>query len=141
MNEHSIDSPPVQIRKLDRDRLEVAYGVASQRLLPWPILNAPFEGAWCVLAPGDSSTAHAHHEHELFVAMTGRAELEVDGQRHRFDAGDLALLRPGSTHHVHNDGDSDFQWYAIWWDDESAHGYLGAAAAKTAVPQPEAVNS
>ncbi|MEV0338690.1 cupin domain-containing protein [Nocardia sp. NPDC050713] len=106
----------IEIRSLNRDGLTEAYGVASERLLPWPPLNAPFEGAWCVLRPGDVSTAHAHHEYELFIAMTGRAVLEVDGERREFVAGDLAHLIPGTTHHVRNVGDADFEWYAIWWD-------------------------
>lgn len=62
----------IEIRSLDRAHLTEAYGVASERLLPWAILNAPFEGAWCVLRPGDESAAHAHHEYELFIAMTDR---------------------------------------------------------------------
>ncbi|MFI2472034.1 cupin domain-containing protein [Nocardia xishanensis] len=106
----------IEIRSLDRDGLTEAYGVASERLLPWPALNAPFEGAWCVLRPGGVSTAHAHHEYELFIAMTGRAVLDVDGEQRDFVAGDLVHLVPGTTHHVLNAGTTDFEWYAIWWD-------------------------
>ncbi|WP_218024481.1 cupin domain-containing protein [Nocardia lijiangensis] len=106
----------IEIRSLNRDGLTEAYGVASERLLPWPGLNAPFEGAWCVLRPGDVSTAHAHHEYELFIALTGRAVLDVDGEQREFVAGDLAHLIPGTTHHVRNAGTTDFEWYALWWD-------------------------
>ena len=38
----------MEIRRLDRAKLVKAYGLDSERLLPWPALNAPFEGAWCV---------------------------------------------------------------------------------------------
>ncbi|QIS11401.1 cupin domain-containing protein [Nocardia arthritidis] len=106
----------IEIRGLDRTELIRAYGVESARLLPWPALNAPFEGAWCVLRPGGVSAAHAHHEYELFIGIAGRAVVEVDGERHAFAAGDLVHLTPGATHHVRNDGDADFEWYAIWWD-------------------------
>ncbi|WP_280268437.1 cupin domain-containing protein [Nocardia wallacei] len=105
-----------EIRRLDRGALTDAYGVASQRLLPWAALSAPFEGAWCVLGPGAASHPHAHHEHELFIALSGRAVLEVDGTPREFRAGDLACLAPGSTHSVRNTGEDDFEWYAIWWD-------------------------
>lgn len=108
----------MQIRPLDRRNLTRAYGLDSQRLLPWAELNAPFEGAWCVLRPGTESTAHAHHEYELFIAVSGRAALVVDDRRHEFAAGDIAHLPPGCTHHVVNDGSGDFEFYAIWWDND-----------------------
>ncbi|WP_330230689.1 cupin domain-containing protein [Nocardia sp. NBC_00508] len=113
-----------EIRRLDRAGLTEAYGVATERLLPWAVLNAPFEGAWCVLGPGGVSEAHAHHEYELFIAMSGRATLDVDGERREFLAGDLAHLVPGTTHHVRNVGDADFEWYAIWWDTEMSARFL-----------------
>jgi mannose-6-phosphate isomerase-like protein (cupin superfamily) len=108
----------MQIRRLDRTNLTRAYGLDSETLLPWDALNAPFEGAWCVLRPGTESTAHAHHEYEIFIAMAGRSVLVVNDQRHEFAAGDIAHLSPGSTHHVVNDGADDFEFYAIWWDDD-----------------------
>jgi mannose-6-phosphate isomerase-like protein (cupin superfamily) len=113
----------MHIRWLDRANLTQAYGLDSQRLLPWPELNAPFEGAWCVLRPGIQSTAHAHHEYEIFIAMTGRATLVVGDERREFAAGDIAHLPPGCTHHVANDGGDDFEFYAIWWDREMSTGF------------------
>jgi mannose-6-phosphate isomerase-like protein (cupin superfamily) len=106
----------MEIRRLDHANLSKAYGLDSQPLLPWSALNAPFQGAWCVLRAGDSSTPHSHHEYELFIAMTGRAALVTDGERHEFVAGDIAHLPPGSTHHLVNDHAEDFECYAIWWD-------------------------
>ncbi|MFY1698928.1 cupin domain-containing protein [Solwaraspora sp. WMMA2101] len=106
----------VEVRPLHRDNLTKAYGLDSQRLLPWPALNAPFEGAWCILRSGDESTPHSHHEYEIFIAMAGRAELDVDGVRHPFVAGDIVHLPPGCTHKVVNDSPDDFEYYGIWWD-------------------------
>jgi len=106
----------IEIRRLDRANLSKAFGLDSERLLPWSALNAPFEGAWCVLRAGDASTPHSHHEYELFIAMTGRAALVVDGERREFVAGDLVHLPPGSTHHLVNDHAGDFEYYGIWWD-------------------------
>ena len=34
------------------------------------------------------------------------------------DYGDIVHLRPGIEHHVVNDNDQDFEFYAIWWDAE-----------------------
>jgi mannose-6-phosphate isomerase-like protein (cupin superfamily) len=114
----------MEIRTLDRANLTRAYGLDSERLLPWAPLNAPFEGAWCVLRPGDVSIAHAHHEYEIFIAMAGRSVLVVDGERREFAAGDIAYLSPGCTHQVVNDRDEDFEYYGIWWDSDMSAGFL-----------------
>jgi mannose-6-phosphate isomerase-like protein (cupin superfamily) len=106
----------IDIRRLDRENLTRAYGIDSERLWPWEVLNAPFEGAWCVVRPGGVSDAHAHHEYEIFIAMTGSAVLEVDGERADLVAGDIAHLTPGTEHRVHNESGADFEYYAIWWD-------------------------
>jgi mannose-6-phosphate isomerase-like protein (cupin superfamily) len=58
---------------------------------------------------------HAHAEHEIFVAVSGRAVLEVDGERTELREGDVAYFRPGVTHGVVNESDDDFQMYAVWW--------------------------
>jgi mannose-6-phosphate isomerase-like protein (cupin superfamily) len=108
----------MELRKLDRENLTRAYGVDGQLLLPWPALNAPFEGVWCVLRHGDASTPHAHAEHEIFIAMSGRAAVIGDGERRDFVAGDIVHLRPGVEHHVVNETEQDFEFYAIWWDAE-----------------------
>jgi mannose-6-phosphate isomerase-like protein (cupin superfamily) len=108
----------IEIRRLDRENLTRAYGLDSERLLPWDVLNAPFEGAWCVVRPGDVSTAHSHHEYEIFIAMKGRATLVVEDERRELVEGDIAHLIPGTTHQVLNEDDADFEYYAIWWDTE-----------------------
>jgi mannose-6-phosphate isomerase-like protein (cupin superfamily) len=106
----------IAVRRLDRTKLLPEDGLETQRLLPWPALNAPFEAAWCVVRPGGASVPHAHPEHEIFVAVSGRAMLEVDGERTELREGDVAYFRPGATHRVVNEGDEDFQMYAVWWD-------------------------
>lgn len=108
----------IEIRSLARDELEHEYGVDGQRLLPWPALNAPFEGAWCVIRAGTASVPHAHSEYEIFIAMTGAAVLEVRGERVPLAAGDIAHIRPGMEHRVINDGDGDFEMYSVWWNEE-----------------------
>ncbi|MFI0370665.1 cupin domain-containing protein [Actinomadura sp. 1N219] len=113
-----------EIRTLDRADLTRAYGLDSERLLPWPVLNAPFEGAWCVLRAGTESTPHSHHEYEIFIAMTGRAKLRIDGEDVPFVAGDIVHLIPGSNHQVVNDTTEDFEYYGIWWDAEMAESFL-----------------
>jgi len=108
----------VEIRNLDRDGLKAEYGAFTQRLMPWEAVNAPFEGAWCLIAPGTATTPHSHHEYEIFIAISGAAVIESEGERTSFNAGDVAFMTPGENHQVINESDADFQMYSVWWDSE-----------------------
>lgn len=121
----------MQVRRLDRENLTRAYGIDSERLLPWAALNAPFEGAWCVVPPGGESSAHAHHEYEIFIAMTGRSALVIDDEQHEFAAGDIVHLPPGCTHRVVNDHAEDFEYYAIWWDTDMSATFVARHEERT----------
>ena len=110
----------MHIRRLDRANLTRAYGLDSERLLPWPVLEAPFEGAWCIVRPGQESTAHAHSEHEIFIAMRGSAVIESAGERVPFRTGDIVHFPPNVQHHVINDTAEDFEMYSVWWDADMA---------------------
>ncbi|MDX2934604.1 cupin domain-containing protein [Streptomyces ipomoeae] len=114
----------MEIRRLDRANLTPAYGIEGERLRPWDVLNAPFEGAWCVVRAGGESTPHSHHEYEIFIAMSGNAALVVDGVEHEFVAGDIVHLPPGCTHKVVNPSSEDFEYYGIWWDTDMSEVFL-----------------
>jgi mannose-6-phosphate isomerase-like protein (cupin superfamily) len=106
----------VHFRRLEHENLTRAYGLEMKLLHPWDGLTAPFEGAWCVLRPGDRSVAHAHHEHEIFIGISGRATVITPDRRYDFAAGDIAFLRPEIKHYLINETAEDFSYYAIWWD-------------------------
>ncbi len=108
----------MELRKLDRDNLKQDNGLVAQRLVPWELLNAPFEGSWCVVRPGAESGAHGHHEYEIWVAMTGQAEIITAEGATEFKAGDIVHFTPHEEHQVVNRGEEDFQFYSIWWDAE-----------------------
>jgi mannose-6-phosphate isomerase-like protein (cupin superfamily) len=110
----------MEIHSLARDELKLDNGLRAQRLMPWPALNAPFEGSWCVVAPGAASGPHAHHEYEIWIALTGSSKIHCEGEEVPFAAGDIVHFPPGSKHQVVNDGDSDFEMYSVWWDAELA---------------------
>jgi len=110
----------MEIRNLDRDNLRPDNHLLAQRLMPWPVLNAPFEGSWCLVQPGSASGPHGHHEYEIWIAMTGAATIICDGEQRPFVAGDIVHFTPGSVHQVINDSDADFQMYSVWWDAELA---------------------
>jgi mannose-6-phosphate isomerase-like protein (cupin superfamily) len=114
----------VDIRPLNRTKLNHENGLDAQRLLPWNELNAPFEGSWCVIRPGTASTAHSHTEHEIFIALSGWAVLDSEGSRARFSAGDIVRFEPGTEHRVINESDTDFEMYSVWWDTDIAANFL-----------------
>jgi mannose-6-phosphate isomerase-like protein (cupin superfamily) len=120
----------MEIRSLARDNLTAEYGVLTQRLLPWPQLNAPFEGAWAVLEPGAATTPHSHHEFEIFIAAAGTATISSDGRLSAFVAGDIAYLPPGETHQIVNVGDEDFRMFSVWWDPQMSERFQSAISAR-----------
>jgi mannose-6-phosphate isomerase-like protein (cupin superfamily) len=127
----------MEIRKLDRDGMPKEYGVQVQRLVPWAALNAPFEGAWCVIEPGHATDAHSHHEYEIFIAISGEGALEAEGERSPFMPGDVVHFPPGVHHQVINAGKEDFQFYSVFWDTDMSEKFTARhAAAGAEHPQP-----
>lgn len=122
----------MDIQPLDRDAMPFENGAYGQRLVPWAPLNAPFEGAWVVVPAGGATGAHEHHEYEIFIALRGTAEIETGGERRPFTAGDVEHHAPGVLHRVINDSDTDFEFYAIWWDTDMSHAFLSKHASKHA---------
>ncbi len=110
----------MEIHRLDRDNMPSEYGVQVQRLMPWAALNAPFEGAFCVIEPGGATDPHAHHEYEIFLAVSGKGELESEGERSPFLPGDIVHFPPGRNHQLINAGSGDFQFFSVWWDGDMA---------------------
>jgi oxalate decarboxylase/phosphoglucose isomerase-like protein (cupin superfamily) len=119
----------MDIRKLDRALLGPQNG-DSQRLLPWPTLNAPFEGAFSVVRDGTSTMKHAHHEYEMFVAVSGAAELLSGQERESFVAGDIVFFPPGADHQVINESGRDFEMFSVWWDGDMSDVFQARHAAE-----------
>lgn len=43
---------------------------------------------------------HVHDHPEIFIALSGRAELRVNEVSHEFKAGDIVVIEEGEEHHV-----------------------------------------
>ncbi|WP_308315454.1 cupin domain-containing protein [Streptomyces sp. ISL-100] len=86
------------------------------------------------MRPGAESGAHAHHEYEIWIAVSGFAELLVDGEYIPFTKGDIVHFVPGQRHQVLNRGDEDFEMYAVWWDADLARAF-GERHTRTGVGQ------
>jgi mannose-6-phosphate isomerase-like protein (cupin superfamily) len=122
----------VQVVRLQRDNLLHEYGCDTQRLQPWAVLNAPFEGSFATVRAGTQSTLHSHHEHEIFIAIRGEVTIECDGDRAPFRSGDVAFFQPGLEHQVINDTDQDFEFYSVWWDQDMAENFIARFQAEKA---------
>jgi len=59
--------------------------------------------------PGEVSHEGEHHTHdepEVFLALSGRARILVEGREHPFEAGDIVVIEPGEEHHIVADEES-----------------------------------
>jgi mannose-6-phosphate isomerase-like protein (cupin superfamily) len=61
--------------------------------------------AEAMLPPGAATTAHYHRRlEELYYVTEGEALLRLDGEDRRLQAGDCAVIPPGTEHKVWNTG-------------------------------------
>jgi mannose-6-phosphate isomerase-like protein (cupin superfamily) len=66
--------------------------------------------AWrVVLAPGAGSPEHTLTSDEAFVALRGRARVELDGAAHDLAAGDCLVVAPDRAFAIRNDGAEPFE--------------------------------
>ena len=117
-------------RKMNWGALVHEYDLDGARLLPWKGLKSPFGGAWCVVRPGTESRRHAHDEYELFIVIDGCAQVRVGEELIDAQKGDQVLLPLNAEHSVINSSEEDFHFYSIWWDKESALGFLASLEAQ-----------
>jgi quercetin dioxygenase-like cupin family protein len=58
--------------------------------------------------PGDQAPPHVHHRSdEAFYVLSGRLEVLIDGERRRYEGGELAFVHAGSLHTFANRGPGD----------------------------------
>ena len=91
--------------------------------------------AWrVVLAPGAGSPEHSLTSDEAFVALRGRARVELDGERHELGAGDCLVVAPERPFRIANDGPEPFEAVCCM-----AAGGQAVVAGQGAFPPPWAV--
>jgi quercetin dioxygenase-like cupin family protein len=82
-------------------------------------LAAPSRGAreTCVwrltLAPGSPATPHSVDREEIFVALAGRAQVELGGEASSLGPGDALIVPAGQTFSLSNPGPEPFQALAV----------------------------
>jgi len=96
---------------------EPAYNTTARRVFPWDGFDAGvWGGAWVSVRPGETSTPHAHAEHEIFFVISGQGLLQHGDEEHPVRYGSSAKMEPGVTHSLTNTGEQDLVFISVWWD-------------------------
>lgn len=74
-------------------------------------------GMECILEPRQHSVFHRHHESEIFVIVSGKGELAVDGKvEGQVGSGDIIYLQPFTGHALRNLSDTEqLLFTALYW--------------------------
>jgi mannose-6-phosphate isomerase-like protein (cupin superfamily) len=66
--------------------------------------------AQATIAVGAATTEHLHRvSEELYLVTQGSGRLRLDGEERMLQAGDCALIPPGTRHKIFNVGDAPLQ--------------------------------
>lgn len=95
------------------------YGCEFRRILPWGVSGPSDTGMGvCVVAPGGTTTPHAHVDYEHFYVVRGRAVAHVDGCRAVIDQGDAVVVGSQQVHHFENlSGTERLEMISVWSPD------------------------
>ena len=69
---------------------------------------------WASLPAGSSFRAHYHEDmEEIFIILSGRVEMEVDGTANELAPGDAIAISPREVHTMKNLTDTDLEYIVI----------------------------
>ncbi|MFE5910714.1 cupin domain-containing protein [Streptomyces wedmorensis] len=104
--------------RIDRSSATEEFGLACQRLIPWPGGEAetPVGAMACFLRPGGDSDPDCHNQDEVMIILAGVGAVTLDGELEPpFRAGDIVVLPRNREHVVHNTGDTELSWVSLYW--------------------------
>jgi methionyl-tRNA synthetase len=109
----------VPVRQLDPATFVRAYNVDLQPLYPWDgVADPPFGAAWAVLAPGESTKAHAHQECETFFVARGHGVLAIGDEQTEVGPGSVSFHPPYDNHVLTNASDQEeLLFLTVYWED------------------------
>lgn len=98
------------------------YNCDMRRIYPWrdkvntkrPITE--FGMIWVEVKPGTEVAAHDHDEEESFLIVSGKAELEIEGQSTVLKRGDVVYIPRFWTHQMKNPFEETLVFADIYWD-------------------------
>jgi methionyl-tRNA synthetase len=124
------------IRKLDPEQFVDAYNAKEQMFYPWSeVPPTPFGSGWLVVAPGQATKPHNHHEGETFIILRGRGLMMVGREQREVEPGDVIYLPAFGDHTLENTSDhEDLHFLSIWWEDPKTVAGLQDEAADAGAP-------
>lgn len=89
---------------------------------PWvEAARPPFNATRVTLRPGETTSAHNHHDSEVWIILSGHGVVRSDGVAEPVTAGDTVHLPPLETHWLHNEAaDQPLTFLSVWWEDMRA---------------------
>jgi quercetin dioxygenase-like cupin family protein len=118
-NQHEVEE---LVRRGSAAGFSDEYNCKIRRLFPWPDrvnTRRPLTEFGCmliILEAGKQVDLHNHDEEETFIAISGQAILEVDGQSTTLNPNDVAYIPRMAKHSLRNDASSPFVMLDIYWD-------------------------
>lgn len=107
----------VKDSRLDALAFEEKYNTYAARFFPFPGVPEPeWGGAWVAIAPGQTSTAHAHKEKEMFFIVSGSGLFRLGDEERAVAAGDTVYVTPEVDHDLTNPGTGRLVFLDVWWD-------------------------
>ncbi len=80
--------------------------------------SPPMKAAYLVLQPGETTSAHIHHDCEIFIHLQGKGEVRSGKKRLPFNSNAIMQFLPFEEHSVTNTAnDSSLVFLSLWWED------------------------
>lgn len=98
------------------------YNCDMRRIYPWndkadtKRTITEFGLIWVEVKPGTEVVAHEHDEEESFLIISGKAELEVEGQTTVLERGDVVYIPRFWNHQMKNPFEETLIFADIYWD-------------------------
>lgn len=98
------------------------YGCDLRRLYPWPGVADPLWGsAIASVRVGESTTRHAHDEHETFLFLSGRGRITIGDETEVVTGGDMVYIPLEVEHEVENLSETEpLTFLTIFWGSPEA---------------------
>lgn len=106
-------------KQIDRSMMRQEYGVLVCRLLDHlpKDISTSFGTAIIEVEPLGAVDLHSHHEHELWVLISGKGIFEAGGLTTPASGSTLFYMKPHQEHSIKNtDPEVILKFLSIWWN-------------------------
>lgn len=95
--------------RLSLNDLQITKEREGHFLNEWLVGSYLYSGGLAFAAPGERSHTnngpggrdyHVHSDREAFIILQGCGVMEVDGDKHQVQMGDIIIIEPGEDHHL-----------------------------------------